>query len=109
MTAGAGAADLGVGATVGRAAPEAASVLAGIRAIDEHPGRPLVVDLEGVDLIDSGGLGGAGRRPHTREGPPGRRPAGAHWSERHQGARAHGLTRAFEIHPARAAALSVGK
>ena len=36
-------------------APELRRAL--IEAIDEHPGRPLVVDLEGVDFIDSAGLG----------------------------------------------------
>jgi anti-sigma B factor antagonist len=35
-------------------APELRAVL--VDAIDEHPGQPVVVDLEGVGFIDSAGL-----------------------------------------------------
>ena len=80
-----------------------------IRAIDEHPGRPLVVDLEGGDLLDSAGLGGAGRRPHAREGPSGRRLLVATGQNVIRVLELTGLTRAFEIHPSRAAALSAGE
>ena len=66
-------------------APELRRAL--IEAIDEQPGRQLVVDLEGVDFIDSAGLGvlvGGLKRARTA------RATSCWWrpAERYQGARA---------------------
>jgi len=74
-----------------------------IEAIDENPSRHVFVDLEGVDFVDSAGLGvllgGRERRRRARS----RRD----WADRREGARADGVPRAcLEIHPSRAAAVS---
>ena len=85
-------------------APELRRAL--IEAIDEHPGRPLVVDLEGVDFIDSAGLGvlvGGLKRAQGRRGRA--RAGGAPASSVIRVLELTGLTRVFEIHPSRAAAL----
>lgn len=84
-------------------APELRRAL--IEAIDEHSGRPLVVDLEGVDLIDSAGLGvlvGGLKRAKDREGELVLVATGRSVTKVLD---LTGLTRVFEIHPSRAAAL----
>lgn len=86
------------------AAPELRRAL--IEAIDEHPGRPMVVDLEGVDFIDSAGLGvlvGGRKRARDREGDVVLVATGQNVIKVLE---LTGLTREFEIHPSRAAALS---
>ena len=88
-------------------APELRRAL--IEAIDEHPGRPLIVDLEGVDFIDSAGLGvlvGGLQRARHREGDLLLVATGQNVIRVFE---LTGLTRAFEIHPSRAAALSAGE
>jgi anti-sigma B factor antagonist len=74
-------------------------------AIDGNPGRPVVVDLEGVEFIDSAGLGvlaGGLQRARAGEGDlvlvaTGRSVVRA--------LELTGLTRVFQIHPSRAAAV----
>lgn len=76
-----------------------------IEAIDENPGRQVVVDLEGVDFIDSAGLGVLlGGRDRARDGDgelvlvvTGRNVVKV--------LELTGLTRVFEIHSSRAAAV----
>jgi anti-sigma B factor antagonist len=88
-------------------APDLRSAL--IEAIDEHPGRQVVVDLEGVDFIDSAGLGvlvGGLERARTRDGDlvlvaTGRSVVRV--------LELTGLTRLFELHASRAAALGAGE
>jgi anti-sigma B factor antagonist len=78
--------------------------LALIEAIDQNPGRPVVVDLDGVDFIDSAGLGvlvGGLKRARSHAGElvlvaTGRSVIRA--------LELTGLTRVFEIHPSREAA-----
>jgi anti-sigma B factor antagonist len=87
-------------------APELRRAL--IEAIDDHPGSPLVVDLEGVDFIDSAGLGvlvGGLKRARDRGGDVLLVATGQNVVRVLE---LTGLTRAFEIHPSRAAALSAG-
>jgi anti-sigma B factor antagonist len=84
-------------------APELRRAL--IEAIDEHPGRPLVVDLEGVDFIDSAGLGvlvGGLKHARDHEGDLVLVATGQNVTRVLE---LTGLTRAFEIHSSRAAAL----
>jgi anti-sigma B factor antagonist len=84
-------------------APELRTAL--IDVIDERPGQRVVVDLEGVDFIDSAGLGVLlGGRDRARD-------AGGDLAlvATGQGVirvlELTGLTRVFEIHPSRAGAL----
>jgi anti-sigma B factor antagonist len=78
-----------------------------IQAIDERPGRRLVVDLEGVDFIDSAGLGllaGGLKRARSTGGDlvlvaTGRTVLRV--------LELTGLTRVFEIHESLAAAVGV--
>ena len=84
-------------------APELRGAL--IEAIDEHPGRTLIVDLEGVDFIDSAGLGvlvGGLKRARDAGGDLLLVATGQSVVRVLE---LTGLTRAFEIHPSRAAAL----
>ena len=76
-----------------------------IEAIDEHPGQHVVVDLEGVEFIDSAGLGvllGGRERARGADGDLSLVATG-------QGVikilELTGLTRVFEIHASRTAAL----
>ena len=76
-----------------------------LEAIEEHPGRPLVVDLEGVDFIDSAGLGvllGGLKRAKDTGGDVLLVATGQNVVRVLE---LTGLTRAFAIHPSRAAAL----
>jgi len=83
--------------------------LALIEAIDENPGGRVVVDLEGVDFIDSAGLGvlvGGLKRARSTAGElvlvaTGRSVVRV--------LELTGLTRVFEIHPSRAAALGIAE
>ena len=84
-------------------APELRRAL--IEAIDEVPGRPLVVDLEGVDFIDSAGLGvlvGGLKRAKDGEGELVLVATGQSVIRVLE---LTGLTRVFAIHSSRAAAL----
>jgi anti-sigma B factor antagonist len=84
-------------------APELRRAL--IEAIDEQPGRPLVVDLEGVDFIDSAGLGvlvGGLKRAKDGEGELVLVATGQSVLRVLE---LTGLTRVFAIHSSRAAAL----
>ncbi len=88
-------------------APELRRAL--IETIDEHPGQPLVVDLEGVDFIDSAGLGvlvGGLKRAKDGEGDIVLVATGQNVIKVLE---LTGLTRVFEIHPSRAAALGAGE
>jgi anti-sigma B factor antagonist len=85
-------------------APELRAAL--IEAIDEHPGRPLIVDLEGIDFIDSAGLGvlvGGLKHARDREGDLMLVVTAQNVLRVLE---LTGLTRAFEIHSSREAALS---
>ena len=76
-----------------------------IEAIDEHPGGRVVVDLEGVDFVDSAGLGVLlGGRDRAR-GADGDLVLVATGRNVVKALELTGLTRVFEIHPSRAAAL----
>lgn len=78
-----------------------------IETIDENPGRRVVVDLEGVDFIDSAGLGvlaGGLKRARTVEGDLVLVATGRSVMKVLE---LTGLTRVFEIHASRAAALGV--
>ena len=84
-------------------APELRRAL--IEAIDADPGRRLVVDLDGVDFIDSAGLGvlvGGLKRAKDGEGELVLVATGQSVIKVLE---LTGLTRVFEIHPSRAAAL----
>lgn len=84
-------------------APELRRAL--IEAIDEHPGRRLVVDLEGVDFIDSAGLGvlvGGRKRAKDADGDLVLVATGQSVVKVLE---LTGLTRVFAIHRSRAAAL----
>jgi anti-sigma B factor antagonist len=82
--------------------------LALIQAIGEEPGRRVVVDLEGVDFIDSAGLGvllGGLERTRSNDGElvlvtTGRSVVRV--------LELTGLTRVFEIHASRTAAIGGG-
>ena len=77
-----------------------------IEAIDENPGRHVVVDLEGVDFVDSAGLGVLlGGRTRARGGD-GELVLVATGRSVVRVLEMTGLTRVFEIHPSRAAAVS---
>jgi anti-sigma B factor antagonist len=74
-------------------------------AIGEHPGRRVVVDLEGVDFIDSAGLGvllGGLKRARTNDGDLVLVASGKNVLRVLELTR---LTRVFRIHSTRAAAL----
>jgi anti-sigma B factor antagonist len=76
-----------------------------IEAIDESLGRRVVVDLEGVDFIDSAGLGvlvGGLKRAKDREGELVLVATGQSVIRVLE---LTGLTRVFDIHSSRAAAL----
>jgi anti-sigma B factor antagonist len=80
-----------------------------IEAIDENPGRRVVVDLEGVDFIDSAGLGvlvGGLKRARDAEGELALVATGRSVVRVLE---LTGLTRVFEIHPSRAAALALSE
>jgi anti-sigma B factor antagonist len=81
--------------------------LALVEAIDENPGRRVVVDLEGVDFIDSAGLGvlvGGLKRARSNDGDLALVTTGRSVMKVLE---LTGLTRVFEIHASRAAALDV--
>lgn len=83
--------------------------LALIEAIEEEPGRRVVVDLEGVDFIDSAGLGvlvGGLTRARRHAGELVLVATGRSVLKVLE---LTGLTRVFEIHVSRAAALGVGE
>ena len=80
-----------------------------IDAIDENPGRRVVVDLEGVDFIDSAGLGvlvGGLKRARDSKGELVLVATGRSVLRVLE---LTGLTRVFEIHPSRAAALGTSE
>ncbi len=82
--------------------------LALIEAIDENPGRRVVVDLEGVDFLDSAGLGvlvGGLKRARSNDGDLALVATGRSVLKVLE---LTGLTRVFAIHASRAAALRVG-
>jgi anti-sigma B factor antagonist len=84
-------------------APELRRAL--IEAIDEHRGRPLVVDLEGVGFLDSTGLGvlvGGLKRAKEADGDLVLVATGHNVIRMLE---LTGLDRVFEIHQSRAAAL----
>ena len=84
-------------------APELRRAL--IEAIGEQPGRPLVVDLEGVDFIDSAGLGVlVGGLKRVKDGG-GELALVATGRSVIRVLELTGLSRVFDIHPSRAAAL----
>lgn len=79
-----------------------------IEAIDEHPGATVVVDLEGVDFIDSAGLAiltGGHERARTRDGDLVLVATGRNVMRVLE---LTGLTRLLEIHSSRAAAVGAG-
>jgi anti-sigma B factor antagonist len=87
-------------------APDLRRALA--EAIDGNPGRRVVVDLEGVEFIDSAGLGVlAGGLQRARAGE-GDLVLVATGQTVVRALELTGLTRVFRIHPSRAAALSTG-
>jgi anti-sigma B factor antagonist len=76
-----------------------------IGAIDDNPGRHVVVDLEGVDFVDSAGLGVLlGGRERARRGDGGLVLVATGRSVV-KALELTGLTRVLEIHPSRAAAM----
>jgi anti-sigma B factor antagonist len=79
--------------------------LALIEAIDENPGRRVVVDLEAVDFLDSAGLGvlvGGLKRARSNDGDLALVATGRSVLKVLE---LTGLTRVFAIHASRAAAL----
>ncbi|HET9738922.1 MAG TPA: STAS domain-containing protein [Solirubrobacteraceae bacterium] len=83
--------------------------LALVEAIDENPGQRVVVDLEGVDFIDSAGLGvlvGGLKRARSYHGQLVLVATGRSVIRVLE---LTGLTRVFEIHPSRAAALGLSE
>ena len=81
--------------------------LALVEAIGEGPAPRVVVDLEGVDFIDSAGLGvlvGGLKRARSHDGDLVVVATGRSVTRVLE---LTGLTRVFEIHPSRAAALAV--
>ncbi|HEX2411904.1 MAG TPA: STAS domain-containing protein [Solirubrobacteraceae bacterium] len=81
--------------------------LALIQAIDENPGRRVVVDLDGVDFIDSAGLGvlvGGLKRARSHDGDLVLVATGRSVLKVLE---LTGLTRVFEIHASRAGALGI--
>ena len=83
--------------------------LALVAAIDENPGQRVVVDLEGVDFIDSAGLGvlvGGLKRARSYHGQLVLVATGRSVIRVLE---LTGLTRVFEIHPSRAAALGLSE
>jgi anti-sigma B factor antagonist len=80
-----------------------------IEAIDELPGRLVVVDLDGVDFIDSAGLGVLVRGlQHARE-REGELKLVATGQNVVRVLELTGLARAFEIHSSREAALAADR
>ena len=76
-----------------------------VEAIGEHPGERIVVDLEGLDFIDSVGLGillGGLKRARTVDGDLVLVATGRNVLRVLE---LTGLVRVFEIHPGRAEAL----
>ena len=83
--------------------------LALVEAIDENPEQRVVVDLEGVDFIDSAGLGvlvGGLKRARSYHGQLVLVATGRSVIRVLE---LTGLTRVFEIHPSRAAALGLSE
>ena len=83
--------------------------LALIEAIDEHPGHRVVVDLEGVDFIDSAGLGmlvGGLKRARGNDGDLVLVATGRSVVKVLE---LTGLTRVFEIYASHSAAVGAGR
>lgn len=79
-----------------------------LEALGEHPGQRIVVDLEGVDFLDSAGIGVlVGGRERARSGE-GDLVLVATGRTVLKVLDLTGLTRVFEIHPSRPAALDAG-
>ena len=78
-----------------------------IEAIDENPGRHVVVDLEGVDFLDSAGLGVLAGGLERARGADGELVLVATGRRVVKVLELTGLTRVFDIYPSRAAALGV--
>ena len=76
-----------------------------IDAIDEHPGRQLIVDLEGVDFIDSAGLGVLLGGLEPAKAAEGDLELVATGQNVIRVLELTGLTRTFQMHPSLAAAL----
>jgi anti-sigma B factor antagonist len=80
-------------------APELRMAL--VEAIDAHPGQRVVVDLEGVDFIDSAGLGVLLGGLERARGAGGDLTLVATGQGVIKVLELTGLTRVFEIHPSR--------
>jgi anti-sigma B factor antagonist len=76
-----------------------------IAAIDEQPGHHVVVDLEGIEFIDSAGLGVLLAGRERARGADGDLTLVATGQNVVKLLELTGLTRVFEIHPSRTAAL----
>jgi anti-sigma B factor antagonist len=74
-------------------------------AIDGNPGRQVVVDLEGVDFIDSAGLGVLADGLQRARAGNGDLVLVATGRSVVRALELTGLTRVFQIHPSRAVAL----
>jgi anti-sigma B factor antagonist len=81
--------------------------LALIEAIDENPGRRVVVDLEGVDFIDSAGLGVLASGLDRARSDDGDLVLVATGRSVLKVLELTGFTRVFAIHASRAAALDL--